>query len=115
MIDFNSLEEREAPKPVKNTINRRGEYIIGFDPFEQEEEKEEGVNVFIVYSRYDMRVILRCKTKKTFDWFVEFVKRHDVFKQSYYVSTKFINNNGKPKTISEIRDSAVRLERLTTA
>jgi hypothetical protein len=103
MIDFSNLQEVEAPVVKKEKSNRYGEYIIGFDPFEQAKEMEAGINVFTIFSRIEGRIIMRCRTKRNFDWFVEFVKSADIFKGMYSESRKFIKANGEPKTISEIR------------
>jgi len=100
MIDFNSLNVVEAEKKVVNVKMR--EYIIGTDLFLQQ-GADEGINVFTIFSTIDLRNVLVCRTKKNFNWFVEFVKRGDVLKQEYIESRKFIDDAGNVKKIREIR------------
>lgn len=103
MIDFNSLQIADAPK--REPIIKMRQYIIGTDLFLQAKEKEEGVNVFTVFSTIDLRTILVCRTKKNFDWFINFIKHGDTLKQDYIESYKFIDDDGNVKKSSQIRSN----------
>jgi hypothetical protein len=103
MIDFNSLIIAKGPQQPEKV--RMRQYIIGTDLFLQNDEKEEGVNVFTVFSTIDLRNIMICRTKKNFDWFVNFVKQGDVLKQEYLESRKFIDDAGNVKKHTEIRSN----------
>ncbi len=110
LINFAELDIADAPDAKFSLIHRN--YVIGCDPFDQEEGSE--MSVFNVYDTTAGRIVMKVKTKRDFNWFENFVTKVDVVK-NYIVSTKFINDAGRAKKPSEIRAEYSRTQGNITA
>lgn len=102
MINFNDLQVVESVE-TQNKIDRielRKNYVIGCDPFHQVEEE---INIFSIYDRFNGRYILRMRTKRSFEWFCNFISLRDTFKFNYIISTKFVTPDGRAKKPDQIR------------
>jgi hypothetical protein len=96
-INFDDLQVVEA-EPVKMSLFPNN-FILGCDPLDQQEESN--YNVFYIFDKSVGRKTLLIKTKKTFDWFVNYITKNDIVK-NFFVSTKFVNDAGRAKKYSEI-------------
>lgn len=103
MINFNDLQVVESKESERKAhrIEVRKNYIIGFDPFDT--DIRPNYNRFCVFDRFLMRKVLRITTKSNFDWFINFIQKRDEFKGNYVISYKFITDDGRIKTIEQIR------------
>lgn len=102
MINFDDLTEVEGEESTfqKFKLDSRKNYIVGADPFDQEEGSQ--MSVFSVYDRLSCKEVVKMKTNKTFDWFCSFLMLRDYVK-SYVISNKFITPDGRAKKPSQIR------------
>lgn len=101
MLNFDDLQVVESVE-TQNKIERlelKKNYVIGCDPSHQ---VDEDINVFSVFDKFNGRFILKIKTKKSFDWFCNFLILKSMFK-NYIISYKFITTDGRAKRIDQIR------------
>lgn len=95
--DFNIVDAPHNDNDLKLTANKQ--YIIGCDPFDQVDDPD--VSVFSVFDKNAGRQNLKMRTKKHFDWFVDFIQRNEIL-NNFVVSRKFINEDGRAKKPREI-------------
>lgn len=102
MINFDDLQVVESVE-TQNKLDRielRKNYVIGCDPFHQ---TEEDINIFSVYDKFNNKYILKIRTKRSFEWFCNFMCLRDIYKFNYTISTKFITADGRAKKPDQIR------------
>lgn len=106
MINFNDLQVVESAESSSENYRRESRimFIAGADPFRQTEENiDNGFSVFCVYSKINGKTIFTMKTKKNFDWFLDYIKIFESFNNRLKQSRKFINTDGRAKSVNQIR------------
>ncbi|MFN7465321.1 MAG: hypothetical protein ACK53T_02285 [Planctomycetota bacterium] len=104
MINFNELTIIDSPIEVGSIVKQN--FIIGYDPFDiRNKSKSANINVFHVYDKIHQRTTLKIVTKRDFNWFVDFVTK-SFLKSDFKVSHKFINNDGRARSVEQIRSQS---------
>lgn len=103
MLNFNDLEVQQVDT-VKIEYIIKGRHIIGGDPFES--AKYPGYNVFCIYDKGCMRTTMSMVTKKNFQEFLDWYLTSSIDRTTFSISYKFITNDGRVKTTSEIRNES---------
>lgn len=115
MMDFNELQivDNKEEKKAVGRVNDIKRFIITTDPYDPDTiaALAEGKNVFIVYDRLNQKISTKMWTRKTFSEFVDWFLKDEKSKIPYLISTKFINEHGRPCNHGEINPGSKPFER----
>lgn len=98
---FNDLDIPDVAVQLKVWHNKR--YVITADPYDEEtiEAIRTNKNVFQVFDRHNQSVNCKVITTKTFDKFVEWFLQKETSRVSFFISRKFITNEGRTCNLGE--------------
>lgn len=106
MINFNDLQVVESMESSYASYYKESRilFIAGAEPcLMTDKELSKGLNVFYVYSKVSGKIIFLMRTKRNFDWFLDYIKIYESFKTRLKVTRKFVTEDGRTKTIEQVR------------
>jgi hypothetical protein len=100
-MNFNDLEIPGSPVVFKTWHNKR--FVISADPYDTDTilARAENKNVFLVYDKHNQSVSTKVWTNKVFEDFVKWFLKSESSQIPFFVSHKFINNEGKTCNLGE--------------